>query len=101
MHNYSSFFKRAQAWVVSVAILLTVVNPLFGLSTFATDDEKPTIEVSTDGKIVAENYDLTEAEKELLSSGLLVGKTHAYQVPTAKDNLIAVDTDTKTITVQS
>jgi len=101
MHNYSSFFKRAQAWVVSVAILLTVVNPLFGLSTFATDDVKPTIEVSTDGKIVAENYDLTEAEKELLSSGLLVGKTHAYQVPTAKDNLIAVDTDTKTITVQS
>ncbi|MBE6636471.1 MAG: hypothetical protein E7618_01565 [Ruminococcaceae bacterium] len=100
MHNYSSFFKRAQAWVVAVAILLTVVNPLFGLSVFATDDVEPTGEVSTtDGKIVAGNYNLTDAEKELLGSGLLVGATHTYKVPTASDNLISVDTETKTITV--
>ena len=101
MRNYSSFFKRVQALIIAAAMLLTVNSPLLGLSAFAVGDETPTIEVSSDGKVVAGNYDLTEAEKELLGSGLLVGKNHQYKVPSDKDELIAVDSEAKKITAQS
>lgn len=102
MYTYPNFFKRTQALIVAVAILLTVVNPLFGLPVFAADDAEPMTEVgSNDGQIVAGNYDLTDAEKALLGSGLFVGDTHTYKIPTASDNLISVDTEAKTITVKS
>ena len=102
MNNYSSFFKRTQAWVIALAIMLTAIHPIFGLSIFASDDAESTkAEVTDDGKIVAGNYDLTDAEKSLLGSGYLVGGSHNYNKPTASDNLIAIDTDSKTITVSS
>jgi hypothetical protein len=55
----------------------------------------------TDGEIVAENYDLTEAEKKLLKSKYLIGTTHNYSVPDNSDGLISIDTDTKTITAET
>lgn len=98
MGKHSNFFKRAQTWVLTLALLLTVFQPILGFVVTADDS---TTNSMTDGKIVSLNYDLTTGEKELIGSGLLVGDTHEYKVPTANDNLISVDTDNKTVTVET
>ncbi|MBE6953850.1 MAG: hypothetical protein E7452_09915 [Ruminococcaceae bacterium] len=77
-------------------MLMTVISPLSGLMVFASDEAQ-----KTDGELVAANYPLTAKEQALLSSKLLVGDTHTYEVPTAAENLISVDTDTQTISVSS
>lgn len=94
MKKYSNLLKRSQALVLAVAMMLTVICPALCLNISA--DEKPTVN-KTEGAIVAENYDLTKAEKDLLSSGLLAGATLEYTVPANDDGLVSVDIDTKTI----
>ncbi|MBR6709225.1 MAG: hypothetical protein IKL84_06055, partial [Clostridia bacterium] len=96
MTKDSNFFKRTQIWVVIVAMLMTVISPLSGLMVFASDEAQ-----KTDGELVAANYLLTAKEQALLSSKLLVGDTHTYEVPTAAENLISVDTDAQMISVSS
>jgi len=58
-----------------------------------------TLAEKTNGQVVAENYDLTTAEKELLQSGYLTEATQNYQVPSVSDDLISVDIDNKIITM--
>lgn len=98
MRHYSKVFKRVQAWVLIVAMLLPILNCGLFLGVFAEGETNASL---TDGQIVAENYELTKAEKVLLSSGLLVGDTHSIYYPTANDDLVTVDQDNKKITAES
>ncbi len=98
MRHYSNVFKRVQAWVLIVAMLLPLLNCGLLLGVFAEDE--PDAEL-TDGQIVANNYDMTDAEKALLSSGLLVGDTHSIYYPTDNDELVTVDQENKKITAKS
>lgn len=96
MKKNKSFFKKAQAVVLVLALIASLAVPLQGMQVLADTNKT---ETTTDGKIVAQNYDLSAAEKELIGSGLLVGDTHSYLVPDSDDGLISVDTDNKKITV--
>ncbi len=98
MGKKTNFFKRAQTWVLTFALLLTVFQPILGF--VVTADDSTTIDL-TDGEIVSLNYDLTTGEKNLIASGLLVGDERNFKVPTENDELISVDTDNKVITVES
>ena len=100
MRKYSSFFKRAQTWLLAVAIVLSVVNPALWLSVYAVDSDDNS-KTTSDGKIVAQNYDLTEAEKAILGSAFLIGETHEYKVPVSAEELISVDETAKKVTVES
>lgn len=98
MRDYSKLFKRVQAWVLTVAMILPVLSSGLLLPVSAADEVPNSL---TEGQIVAENYELTDAEELLLSSGLLVGETHNVYVPDEEDGLVSVDEDTKTITAKS
>lgn len=98
MKKNVSFFKQAQAWILSVALVMSMAAPLSSLTAFAETNKT---ETTTDGKIVAQNYELSGAEEGLLASGLLIGASHTYLVPDSDDGLITVDTDNKKITVAS
>lgn len=98
MKKYSKLFKRAQAWVLTIAMLLPILSSGFMLGVFAADETpEPTTKDETsfyEGQIVAENYLLTAQEVDLLKSGLLIGKTYKIVVPTDKDELVSIDKDT-------
>ena len=99
MKKYSKLFKRVQAMILVVAMLLSVANlGLFlGVSAIAAGAE----DTKSAGQLVAENYEgLSAAEKALLSSGYLVGDTYTYTAPDAEDDLIKVDIDNKKITAK-
>ena len=102
MGKQSNFFKRAQTWVLTVALLLTVFQPI--LSFVAVAEDKTPVDI-TIGELVVNNYDeLTESEKALIGSGLLVGdETLTYTKPDANngDEVISVNTDDKTVTVKA
>ena len=99
MKHYSKLFKRAQAWVLTIAMLLPLVNSGLLLGISAADETLPVRDkvVTTEGKIVADNYELSEAEEALLASGLLVGKTISIEKPNDTDKLISVDSDAHAI----
>ena len=107
MKHYSKLFKRVQAWVLTVAMLLPLVNSGLLLGISAADETLPVRDkvVTTEGKIVADNYpELSDEEKALLASGLLAGadKKHTITVPDAENNdLISVDEKEKIIEVKS
>lgn len=102
MGKQSNFFKRAQTWVLTVALLLTVFQPI--LSFVAVAEDKTPVDI-TIGELVVKNYDeLTDSEKALIGSGLLVGdETLTYTKPDANngDEVISVNTDDKTVTVKA
>ena len=86
----ASFVKRFV--VLALAIVLPNVNwSAFRVS--AAEGEK----TITASELVAKNYELTEAEEDLLNSGMLVGAEYKYTEPTDAE-LISIDTDKKTIT---
>lgn len=100
MKKYSKLFKRVQAMVLVVAMLLSVSN--LGLFLGVSAIEAGQTNTKTDGQLVAESYgELSAAEKALLSSGYLVGETYTYTAPDADDGLIEVDIDTKKITADT
>lgn len=97
MKEGNKFLKRCLALVLTAVLLL---SNLSGLSTLV--DAADEVETSTTvGQIVANNYNLTEAEKAILASGYLVSDTFTYVAPTAGDNLVAVDTENAKITAAS
>ena len=100
MKKKFNFSKRIIAALLTLAMLLSAASSLlvFGVSAEESEETKGQM---TDGKVVANNYDLTEAEKKLLSSGFLVGDTYGYEVPGTSDDLISVNTDDKTVTAKS
>ena len=68
MKKKFNFSKRIIAALLTLAMLLSAASSLlvFGASAEESEETKGQM---TDGKVVANNYDLTEAEKKLLSSG--------------------------------
>ena len=93
MRLNTSFLKRSVALVLALVLLVSSSNLGVALQVFAVESEN---KVSA-GELVAENYDLTDAEKNLLSSGMLVGDTYEYTAPSDSD-LITIDTENTKIT---
>ena len=90
-------FKKALA--ILLAVMLAV--PYTGLASIVSYSEPAQASV-TAGQLVAQNYDsLTDAEKAVLTSGLVTGATYTYTAPTDGDDLVSVNTDAKTITADS
>lgn len=85
---------RIQALVLTMAMLLSVFA-ILPVNSFAGAENTKTKSV---GQILAENYTLSDAEKNLLNSGLLASDSITYSVPEDSDNLISVDEDLKQIT---
>ena len=98
MKKKGNFFKQAQAWILTLAMLVSSVGSFGGLTVFAQANQTETI---SEGKIVANNYELTQAEEDLIVSGLLIGGTHTYLVPDSDDGLITVDSDNKKVFVSN
>lgn len=93
MKQSTSFLKRCAALVMALVLLVSSSNLGVALTVLAGETTKTV----TYGELVANNYDLTDAEKNLLNSGILAGGSFGYTVPEAGDNLVAVDTDAKSI----
>ena len=96
MKARTSFLKRCLAFALALVLLASSAN--MGIVTRA-NAAKP--DSTTAGKLVASNYDLTEAEENLLNSGLLAEKTYTYDVPEDADGLVSVNTDKKEIKAES
>jgi len=85
--------KRWVAAALAVIMLFTTAD-----FAFAGNVAPGSQSTMSDGDIVAENYDgLTDEEKAVLSSDLLVGNTHTFTAPAASNGLITVDADLLTI----
>lgn len=80
--------KRWVAAALAVIMLFTTADFAFA------DSVAPG---SSDGDLVAESYELSEEEKAVMRSDLLVGKKHEFTVPGTEDNLVTVDPVAKTI----
>lgn len=92
MKTRTSFLKRCLACFLALLMVNSVLSNGIGSLVSAVGEDK----VSTDaGKLVAENYyeQLTDAEEAFLSSGLLIGDSYDYAVPTDAEALITVDID--------
>ena len=94
MKHETSFLKRCFA--LFLALLMAVSGSNLGVALRVSAAESG-VEVNV-GKLVADNYELTEAEKALLSSGYLTGETVSYTVPTNGAEHVTVDTENKKIT---
>jgi len=95
----TSFLKRCIALAVALVLLVSSSNLGSVLRAFAVEDESVTI---TDGQLVAKSYELTAAEKALLSSGLLKGTDvkHTYTVPTS-DELVDIKLGKQGVTIKA
>lgn len=94
MSDYSKLFRRSQALILAIAIMLTAIGPVWWTGVSA-DDKIP--EKMSAGEIVANNYDLTDAEKAVIKSGYLIGESYEFVAPDDDDNLISVDIDNNVI----
>lgn len=98
MKDGKTFMKRFLALALVAGLLLSNLSGLSMLAVAADDSGKTS---TTIAQIVADNYDLTKAEVELLKSGYIVSDEYTYVTPTADDDLITVDTDAGKITAKS
>ena len=96
MNQGKSFLKRFFALVMALALLVSGSN-LGAVLQVSAAGSSTYVNV---GKLVADNYALTDAEKALLSSGYLAGETISYTAPTNEDGLVTVDTEKRTITAE-
>ena len=97
MKERKKLWKRCVSWILALALLAGSVNLGQLLWAYA---EEALNQSKTYGKIVAENYELSAAEKALLSSGCLTGDKMVFEI-TCSSDLITIDTDSKTIMAQS
>ena len=96
MKHGTSFMKRCLAAAVALVMIISCAN--LGLVQQALAADKTSVSIA---QIIADNYDLSEAEKELLKSGYLVSDSFAYTVPSDEDGLVSVDTENAKITAES
>lgn len=96
MKKEKNFLKRGLSWLL-VAVLLASNFSGLTLPVGAAHEHPTTVTI---GQIVADNYNLSDAEKELLESGFLVSDSYTYETPDASDNLISVDTENAKITAK-
>ena len=99
MSDYSKIFKRSQSLILAIAILLTAIGPVWWSGVSADVDPDPLSKNA--GQVIADNYELTEAEKEIISTGYFIGDVYEYTKPTDGDGLLDVDFDGKKITAKS
>ena len=92
MQRKTSFLKRFTALALALMLLVSMADLGSVLHVFAAEPAQKTV-----GTVVAENYNLTDAEKALLKSGALADRTVTYAKPNSDDGLITVDTDNKKI----
>lgn len=94
MRDYSKLFRRSQALILAIAIMLTAIGPVWWTGVSA-DDKVP--EKMSAGQIVANNYELTDAEENIIKSGYLIGESYEFYAPGDDDDLLSVDIDNKVI----
>lgn len=98
MKEGRTFMKRSLALILSAVLLLSNLSGLSMLVDAADESQEMSVTV---GQIVADNYNLTDAEKAILASGYLVSEKFDYVVPGNNDGLVTVDTDNAKITAAS
>ena len=93
----TTFLTRCLSWVLVLMLLVSSANLGTILHAHADESEYPS---KSFGELVAENYELTDAEKALLKSGLLAGGKVTFVAPTtdANSDLVDINTDEKLIT---
>lgn len=96
MKRSTSNLTRCLALVMALVLLVSNVNLGVALKAFAVEDGKTTV---TAGEVVANNYELTEAEENLLKSGYLKGEV-TYDTFDGT-GLVTVDTEQKTISAKT
>ena len=96
MKQRTSFVNRGIALVLALMLLVSQANMGIMLHAHAANNDEST----AIAQIIADNYDLTEAEKNLLKSGYLVSDSFAYNVPSNEDSLVSVDTENAKITAE-
>ncbi len=102
MRSSKKSFKRV------MALLLSVLMVFANLNVFVTAEshQAELFDVTDDGKwrgttggLVAQNYELNDYEKAILSCSGLVGSTYAVEIPTdSTTGLVSVDADAETVT---
>lgn len=97
MKARTSFLKRCLALALALVLLVSGTNMGVVLQAFAAENEDVTVHY---GVIVANNYDLTAAEKDLLKSGYLAGGDFTYSKFDEK-GLVGVDFDARKITAEN
>lgn len=95
MNFKTPFINRCIALILAVVMVVSSGNAGVVFPVLAAGDDGISV---TAGALVADNYELTDAEAALLRSGLLVGDTYTYTNPSDGEALISVDTDNNTIT---
>lgn len=95
MKHNTTFLKRCLALALALVLVVSGSNLGWALRAFAVEGDDVSVNVGT---VVAGNYDLTDAEKALLSSGLLVGGT--ITVDALSGDKVTVDSEAKTITAK-
>lgn len=91
----TSFLTRCVAMVLALLMAVSGVNLGAVLQVYAAENS------ITVGELMAKNYDLSDAEKALLSSGYLAGSEVQVEYDNLPDGLVNVDKDTTTITAAS
>ncbi|MBQ7873774.1 MAG: hypothetical protein IJ306_01235 [Oscillospiraceae bacterium] len=91
MKTRTAFLKRYLALALAVILALSNVTPGMVIKAHAAEDSVNA------GEVIANNYELTEAEKNLLKSGYLAGD-YKIVVPAVDNSWVAVDPDAKKIT---
>lgn len=95
MTKRTSFLTRCLSMLLVLALMLSNVNMGFVVRASAAEF------AVTTGKLVAENYELADAQEALLNSGYLASdRTIEYDVPKSAE-LIEVDADSKKITAKA
>ncbi len=90
------FCNRIISMIVAICMILTICP----VSVMAGYEGEPT--TTTAGKLVADTYGgLSQAEKNLIGSGLLADVAYNYYAPDKSDELIQVDTENKTVTAKT
>ncbi|MBQ7669725.1 MAG: hypothetical protein IJS45_03270 [Clostridia bacterium] len=87
--------------LLSLVLVIMLAIPFGIMPTLMTSAAHPVEEEVTDAKLVADNYDLSDAEKALLTSGLVVGNSYELNAPDNSDNLISVDPVAKTVEAET
>lgn len=97
MKQRTSLINRCIALALALMLLVSQANlGIVQHARAAEFDANTTI-----AQIIADNYDLSEAEKNLLKSGYLVSDSYGYDIPSDEDALVSVDTENAKITASS
>ena len=96
MKKGKSILTRCLALVLALVLIVSGANLSVALKASAKSAETNV----TLGELVASNYELADWEKTLLNTGWF-GKTYSYTTPDAENDLIAINSDTKTIAAKN